>query len=237
MKASIIIPARNEAGCIAETIKGLRKALNGWPHRMIMVEDGSTDDTFNKVYHSYYQSMMITKNIGPHGFGYAVRHGLRHLDPDCTHVAIVMADGSDDPADVRACLDAAVLHGSCVFGTRFSPSRWPKDYPWVKLVLNRMGNRFVAWLFGIKHNDLTNAFKVYTREAIEAIQPLISSDFNLTLEMPLRTVLAGFPFKTVPISWTNRTQGRSKWRIKEIGSRYLPLIAMLWLQKRLGGHK
>ena len=58
------------------------------------------------------------------------------------------------------------------------------DYPWIKLMLNRMANFFIRTLFRIRLNDTTNAFKAYRRTVIEGCQPLISPHFNLTVELP-----------------------------------------------------
>jgi dolichol-phosphate mannosyltransferase len=88
-------------------------------------------------------------------------------------------------------------------------------------------------LFGLRYNDVTNAFKCYRREAIQVMQPLISPHFNLTVEMPLKAMLRGFSYAVIPISWTNRKTGISKLKIKEMGSRYLFIVLYLWLEKYL----
>jgi dolichol-phosphate mannosyltransferase len=96
-----------------------------------------------------------------------------------------------------------------------------------------MANFFIEILFGLRYNDVTNAFKCYRREAIQVMQPLISPHFNLTVEMPLKAVLRGFSYAVIPISWTNRKTGISKLKIKEMGSRYLFIVLYLWLEKYL----
>ena len=48
------------------------------------------------------------------------------------------------------------------------------DYTFLKLGLNRAANTFIRLLFGLRYNDLTNAFKLYRREVIDGIQPLLS---------------------------------------------------------------
>jgi dolichol-phosphate mannosyltransferase len=120
-----------------------------------------------------------------------------------------------------------------VFGSRFVRGAKVVDYPPHKLLINRMANWFVKALFGLHYNDTTNAFKCYTREAIEYMQPLISPHFNLTVEMPLKAIVRGFPYAVVPITWTNRKSGLSKLKIKEMGSRYLFIVLYLWLEKTL----
>ena len=107
------------------------------------------------------------------------------------------------------------------------------DYPQHKFVLNRMANLFIQMLFRHGLNDTTNAFKAYRREVIDGIQPLLSAHFNLTVEMPLKAVVRGYSYVTIPISWTNRKSGVSKLKIKEMGGRYLFIVLYLWLEKVL----
>ena len=51
--------------------------------------------------------------------------------------------------------------------------------------------------------------------------------------MPLKAIVRGFSFKTLPISWTNRQAGESKLKIKEMGSRYLFIVLYVWLERKL----
>jgi dolichol-phosphate mannosyltransferase len=88
-------------------------------------------------------------------------------------------------------------------------------------------------LFGVPFNDFTNAFKLYRREVLQGMQPLISPHFNLTVEMPLKAITRGYSFAVVPISWRNRQTGISNLKIKEMGSRYLFIVLYLWLEKHL----
>jgi dolichol-phosphate mannosyltransferase len=101
------------------------------------------------------------------------------------------------------------------------------------MILNRLANWFIKTLFGVPFNDFTNAFKLYRREVIAGMQPLISPHFNLTVEMPLKAIIRGYSFAVVPISWTNRRTGVSKLKLQEMGSRYLFIVLYLWLEKHL----
>ena len=88
-------------------------------------------------------------------------------------------------------------------------------------------------LFWHGYNDTTNAFKCYRREVIDGCRPFISQDFNLTVELPLKAILRGYKFEVMPISWTNRAEGVSKLKIKEMGSRYVFMILYCLLEKWL----
>lgn len=60
------------------------------------------------------------------------------------------------------------------------------------------------------YNDTTSAFKAYHRYVIDALQPLLSTHFNLTVEMPPKAVVRGYTYAVVAVSWTNRRYGRVK---------------------------
>jgi len=94
-------------------------------------------------------------------------------------------------------------------------------------------------LFHIRLNDTTNAFKAYRRKVVEGCEPFLSPHFNLTVELPLKTIVRGYPWTMIPITWQNRRTGESKLKIKEMGSRYLFIALYCWLEKycSCGDHK
>ena len=235
MKLSVVIPARNEEGAIEKTLLDLGETLSqaNILYEVIVVDDGSQDSTAGVLRRlsETDPAIRIVQNTGPHGFGNAVRLGLGHFTGDA--VAIMMADGSDSARDLVLYYRKLTEGYECVFGSRFIPGAAVVDYPVHKLVLNRLANGFIKTIFGIRFNDVTNAFKAYRREAIEGMNPLISPHFNLTVEMPLKAIVRGYSYTVIPIHWTNRATGFSKLKIKEMGSRYLFIVLYLWLEKVL----
>jgi dolichol-phosphate mannosyltransferase len=80
--------------------------------------------------------------------------------------------------------------------------------------------------------DTTNAFKAYRTSVIQGCRPLLSPHFNITVELPLKTIVRCFTWTVIlPITWRNRTSGVSKFQIKEMGSRYVFICLYLWLEK------
>jgi dolichol-phosphate mannosyltransferase len=229
------MPARNEEGCIPVTLDRFTNSLRASriPFEIVVVDDGSTDSTAAKLRSLAvrHPEIVPVTNRGRHGFGMAIRCGLEYISGDA--VAIVMADGSDSPEDVEKYYHKLLEGYDCVFGSRFMKGGKVIDYPRHKLLLNRLANSFIRFLFGLDFNDTTNAFKCYRREVIEGMQPLISPHFNLTVEMPLKALIRGYTYAVVPITWTNRAAGVSKLKIKEMGSRYLFIVLYLWLEKHL----
>jgi dolichol-phosphate mannosyltransferase len=146
-------------------------------------------------------------------------------------VIIMMGDCSDDCKDAVRYWRVLKDGFDCAFGSRFIKGSQVHDYPRLKLLLNRFANTAIRIAFAIRLNDTTNAFKGYRREVIDGCRPILSPHFNLTVEMPLKAIIRGYSWTTIPISWRNRKTGIAKLKIKEMGSRYFFICAYLWLEK------
>jgi dolichol-phosphate mannosyltransferase len=230
---SVVIPAHNEEGNLRRTVPDLVAALDGAGirHEILIVNDSSTDGTGAEAaaLGGDFDSVRYIDNAPPNGFGLAVRAGLAEFRGD--RVALVMADGSDDPADVVACHRKIDEGYDCVFGSRFTPKSRVVDYPVHKLALNRLANTFIRLLFRISLNDTTNAFKCYRREVIAGVQPILAPHFNLTVELPLKAIIRGFTFAVIPVNWYGRKSGMSKLKIREMGSRYLFIVLYCLIER------
>jgi dolichol-phosphate mannosyltransferase len=234
MKLSIVIPAYNEEESITETIDQIEEAFSqvSIDHEILVVNDNSKDNTEQVLEELSikYPAVKYVTNLGPNGFGYAVRYGLERYSGDC--VAVMMADLSDSPYDLIRYY-TTMLEGNydCVFGSRFMKGGKVVDYPFVKKVINRIANLIIRVVMRIKYNDTTNAFKLYKREVIEGVKPILSPHFNLTIELPLKAIIRGYSYAVVPNSWTNRKYGVSKLKIKEMGSRYFFILVYCFVEK------
>jgi dolichol-phosphate mannosyltransferase len=230
---SVVIPARDEEGCIAATVEHLHLelSLNDVPHEILVVDDGSTDQTWNilQELHAHNSSVRPIKNEGLHGFGRAIVKGIESASGDA--VVIMMADESDDGRDVVRYWKLLNEGWDCVFGSRFMKGGGVIDYPWLKLRINRLANLFIRLLFKMPLNDTTNAFKAYRKTTLDGCRPFLSPHFNLTVELPLKAVVRGYTWTVVPITWRNRRSGVPKLKLKEMGSRYLFIVAYVWLEK------
>lgn len=233
MKLSVVIPAYNEAASLAQIINTLYNVLNNnkIEHEIVVINDNSKDNTEEVLSElkKKNSSLFFYTNKGPNGFGYAVRHGLENFSGDC--VAIMMADLSDSPMDLIRFYRKMEEGYDCVFGSRFMKGSKVIDYPKHKLIINRIANNLVSIIFGIKYNDITNAFKLYRKETIKGISPFLSPHFNLTLELPLKAIVRGYSYAILPNSWTNRKFGISKLKIKEMGSRYFFIMLYCLIEK------
>jgi dolichol-phosphate mannosyltransferase len=230
---SIVIPARDEEGCVRSTVEHLHLelSLHNVPHEIVVVDDGSSDATWQILsdLRERIPELHPTQNTGLHGFGRAIIWGLDHMQGDA--VVIMMADESDDSRDVVHYWQLLNEGWDCVFGSRFIKGGGTIDYPRFKLAMNRIVNTIVRIVFNIKLNDTTNAFKAYRRRVIDGCRPLISPHFNLTVELPLKAVVRGYTWTVMPITWRNRRSGVAKLKLKEMGSRYFFSCCYVWLEK------
>jgi dolichol-phosphate mannosyltransferase len=235
-RVSVVIPARDESGHLPGTLRELESALSeaAIEHELVVVDDHSTDGAVALLHGlaSEVPSLVVVENDGAAGYGNAVVKGIEAATGD--PIAIFMADGSDRPEDLVRFVRAMEERGAdCVFGTRFSRGGKVVDYPWPKLLLNRAANNVIRILFGIRYDDVTNAFKLYRRHVLDGSRPFLSHHFNLTVELPLKAIIRGYSYVVVPNTWVNRREGISKFQIREMGSRYVFIVLYCWLERRL----
>ena len=233
MKLSIVIPIKNEELLIKKIVDQLLNKLQSLPYEIIFINDFSTDNTV-KVTQEIIKTkpQMHVYNNKRKGLGGAVNEGINKANGEA--VCIMMSDLSDSIDDLKKYYsiikDESV---DAVFGSRFIQGSKIIDYPKKKLILNRIFNLITKLLFISDYNDFTNAFKIYKKNALLKTFPLVSESFNIFLELPLKIISRKMKYKIIPISWTNRKEGVSKFDIKELRAKYLFTLTYCWLEKLL----
>ena len=204
-----------------------------WSINLSLIDDHSTDRTW-EILQEYQKKLFfikIYKNENETGFGNALKFGVEKNENDA--IIIFMGDCSDNSEDIIEYVKFLDEGYDCVFGSRFIKNSKLKDYPILKLIFNRLANNLIRILFFIKYNDVTNAFKAYSKKALKECQPIVSQHFNINAELALKSIIRGYKYKVIPISWTNRKQGISKFYIKEMSNRYFFTILYIFLEKVL----
>jgi len=235
MKLSVIIPAHNEEDLIEKVALDIIEALDkeSIDNEVLIVDDNSSDDTgaIIDILAKSHKNIRPLHRQPPNGFGRAIREGIESATGDA--IVVAMGDASDDPKDIVKYFRKIQEGYDCVFGSRFIKGALVKDYPAHKLFVNRLANTFLMCLFLTKHNDLTNAFKAYRKEVLDAIRPIESLYFNITIELPLKALVREYKIATVPINWYGRESGVSKLKLRDMGRRYLYTALYIWLQRIL----
>jgi len=232
---NIIIPLKDEAQQIEVTIKSLIDELKDLNKSFIitLIDDHSIDKTWDLINQlkEKHSNIQIFKNEYPSGFGNALRFGIEKNNSEA--VVFFMGDCSDDPRDIIKYVNYLDQDFDCVLGSRFIKNSKVKDYPLIKLLLNRIANNFIRLLFLIKYNDTTNAFKAYKKNTLNDFAPIVSEHFNINAELSLKAISRGYKYKVIPISWTNRKKNVSKFHIKEMRNKYIFTILHVWIEKLL----
>ncbi len=232
---SILVPAYNESENVSSVIEqfATRLRTEQIPFELVVVNDNSTDDTpaVVEAMKADYPEILLVHNAPPGGLGRAIRCGLEHYTGEA--VAIIMADLSDSPEDAVRCYRKLEEGYDCAFGSRFMKGSSVTHYPPLKLVIQRMVNNLIRVMFMTRHNDMTNAFKAYRRHVIDAITPLHAAHFNITIEMSLSALIRRFRIAQIPISWSGRTWGSSKLKLRAMGRRYLATLLKVWFERIL----
>jgi len=166
------------------------------------------------------------------GLGSAINLGIKFSKNK--YIAIMMADLSDDPSDlIRYYNEISNNDLDAVFGSRFTRQSKVVEYPIKKLIYNRIFNIFVKLIFLSKYNDFTNAFKIYKKNTLIDLKPLVSENFNIFLELPLKTINRKKKIKIIPINWRNRKIGSSKFKVNELSSKYFFTLIYCFFEKIL----
>ena len=215
-------------------IDHLEYELKNLPYEIIFINDFSTDNSPRLI-----EEIIKTKeqiNLYENkkrGLGGAITEGINKAKGEA--ICIMMCDLSDDVNDVYKYYKIINSNKNldAVFGTRFAKNSKVRNYPYFKLILNRIANNIIRLLFLSKYNDFTNAFKIYKKDVLLKLFPLVSENFNIFLELPLKIMTRNLNYKIVSINWYGRKIGESKFKIKEIGSKYIFTLIYCFLEKIL----
>ena len=213
-KISIIIPVFNEAQTLHAVIKSVEDAPINFDKELVIINDGSTDDT-GKILKEYSSAHKIISFDENKGKGSAVRAGLRLATGD---VAIIQdADLEYDPADYAVLLGPIIANkADVVFGSRFvsaSPRR-------VLHFSHYVANKFLTFVSnvctGLNLSDMESGLKVFNRKAIDLITPKLTSDrFGIEPELTAYSAKYKLRIYEVGISYNGRTYAEGKkitWR-------------------------
>ncbi|MCM8781410.1 MAG: glycosyltransferase family 2 protein [Candidatus Omnitrophica bacterium] len=200
---SVIIPVYNEAETIKEVIEKVR-AID-IDKEIIVVNDGSYDDTYNILNSIHYDNLLIIHHTSNRGKGSAVRTGLSYAKGD--FVIMQDADLEYNPYDYFKLIEAMNQQGAdIVLGVRFLSG-------YKGMFIHRMGNRFltglVNLLFGANLNDCFSCYKLLRRSKIEELA-LESDSFDIEIEIIVKALKRKLKTVQVPISYTPRSYREGK---------------------------
>ena len=230
---SILIPVRNEEENVHIISNEIENKIENKNYEIVFINDFSEDNTLNELSNlSKSNNKIIYFNNTRKGLGGAIDLGIQKSNGK--FICIMMSDSSDTVEDLNFYYREILSENlDAVFGSRFIKGGKVVNYPKIKLILNRFGNLLAKLLIWSDLNDFTNGFKIYKKDTLLSLYPLVSESFNIFFELPLKTITRGFKYKIVPISYYNRTVGEAKFKIDELGSKYIFTLLYCFLEKIL----
>jgi dolichol-phosphate mannosyltransferase len=199
-----VLPARNEAGSLPSTVAEWAGALGALTdaHEIIVVDDGSTDDTLDVVRRlaARYEQLRVVSHGRPSGYGAAVASGFAHA----VHPWLFFtdADGQFDPGDFALLLECRTLGGIAV---GYRPQRAdPALRRWLSAGYNALARR----LIGVSLRDINCAFKLMHRETFERLG-IEATGFTFNAELAANARRAGVRIVEIPVQHRPRVAGES----------------------------
>ncbi|MCX4241965.1 glycosyltransferase family 2 protein [Paraliomyxa miuraensis] len=216
-----IIAALDEAGAIGEVVRGCLRHVD----EVVVVDDGSTDDTADRAARAGARALRNDRNRGK---GASLRRAAAQARGEL--LVTLDGDGQDDPGDIPRLLAALHEGADLVIGSRFAG----RLEPGAITPVNRMGNLALTaalnLLYGVRLSD-TQAGLRAIRHTLWRSLPLRADRYEVETEVLVRALLAGARVTEVPVTRHPRTHGRSALHGLRDGSRILACM----LRLRLGG--
>jgi glycosyltransferase involved in cell wall biosynthesis len=209
-RVSVVIPALDEQAAIGEVIAGLA-AVGPW-HEILVIDDGSTDDTAARAEAA---GARVIRHPYRKGNGAAVKTGIRAAQGEA--ILLMDADGQHDPNEAAKLLEGLGAH-DMVIGARSA-----RDQPWLRALGNAIFKALAGWLTGLQIRDLTSGFRVARRAPLLDIVHLLPNGFSYPTTSCLAFLKAGHNVAFVPIK-ARRRKGRSKIRPLRDGVNFLLII-------------
>jgi len=234
---TILIPVRDEEENVKIISREIIDKILCKNYEILFVNDFSQDRTEDVILEIMKNEVSIRYiNNQKKGLGGAIQAGIK--ESEGKFVCIMMSDSSDTVEDLNTYYNTIISDNfDAVFGSRFIKGGRTVNYPLIKYILNRLGNRLAQFLMWSDLNDFTNGFKIYKKEVLDQLNPLVSESFNIFFELPLKIISRNYKYKIIPIEYYNRTVGEAKFKIDELGSKYLFTLLYCFLEKILLGKK
>jgi dolichol-phosphate mannosyltransferase len=215
----VIIPVYNEAENIGTTLTSIGEQINT-PHRVYIIYDFDEDNTL-PVAQSFAAgdpSIQFMRNPA-RGVVSAIRTGLRNAEED--YLLVTMADMSDDYSvvdDMCGLMDGGY---DVVCGSRYMRGGKQIGGPLLKKTISRMAGLSLRYVTGVPTHDATNSFKLYRKSMLDTMEFESDGGFEIGMEIVVKAHFSGFKVTEIPCTWTDRTEGKSRFRIIEWAPKYL----------------
>lgn len=218
----VIVPALNEAGCIAEVVRSIKASLVA---DVLVIDDGSSDGTGSRARTAGALLVQHPYNLG---VGAAIRTAMRFADERGYEVVVqVDGDGQHDPNDAKRLLEAIDEGYDLVVGSRFGAS-------YHLSAVRRLTMRFLSMVVSrratVRITDTTSGYRAFSRRAIRHFARHYPTDYlSDTVESLLLAADAGLKIREVDVSMNQRTSGQASARTLKSAYYMLRLLLIITL--------
>ncbi|MGO4551567.1 glycosyltransferase family 2 protein [Lysobacter sp. 2RAF19] len=212
MRISIILPAKNEANGLRQTLPGLKAA---YPEaEVIVVDDGSTDETAAVAVENGVRVLSSPYSMGN---GAAIKRGARAASGEI--LVFMDADGQHNAGDIAKLLERLDAGYDMAVGARNAGGQANVG----RGAANALYNRLASWMTGHRIADLTSGFRAVRAERFREFLHLLPNGFSYPTTSTMAFFRSAYPVAYVPIDVARRI-GRSHIRPLRDGARFLIII-------------
>ena len=211
-RLAVIIPVYNEAENILASLTEI-DTHTPVPTTVYVVGDMEDDTTFPVAREFVGKNIEIQTVLNGYGRGAlnAIKWGL-HQAPESA-LLVSMADLSDDLAQLGLMWEHYLSGSGVVCASRYMPGGRQIGGPVLKGFLSRIAGLSLHYLAGLPTRDVTNSFKLYSKDVINAIEIESRGGFEIGMEIVVKAWGEGFTITEVPATWRDRTAGESRFRL------------------------
>jgi len=234
-RAVMVVPTYNEVDNLADVLARLRRCT---PEVDVLVVDDASPDGTGALADRLAAAdprIRVLHRAGKEGLGAAYAEAfVVALGAGYDLIGEMDADGSHQPEQLPRLL-AAAQHADVVIGSRWVPGGSVVNWPWHRRALSRGGNLYTRILLGIHVRDATAGFRVFRRQALEAVhlERVQSHGYAFQVELVYLALRAGLRVEEVPIEFVERVRGASK-MTPEVARESLVRITRWGLRQRIG---
>jgi dolichol-phosphate mannosyltransferase len=239
VRGLLVLPTYDEADNIAPILRHIRAVDPGLD--VLVVDDASPDGT-GKIASEEGRRLggvIVLSRAGKQGLGSAYRAGFAWGLERGYDVLIEMdADLSHDPKDLVRLVATLDDGADLVIGSRYIPGGAIPAWSWHRRMLSRGGNQYARVLLGLHVSDMTSGYRAYRASVLSRV-PLhrVRSDgYGFQIEMVRQMARVGGRVVEIPISFSDRVQGRSKMSAR-IVVEALALVTYWGLRDRTRGRR
>jgi dolichyl-phosphate beta-glucosyltransferase len=204
---SIVIPAYNESSRLRPTLDTLLRYVHDqqWDVEILVVNDGSTDDTAQVVreYGKIHPEILLLENPGNRGKGFSVRNGMLHARGNiCFFTDADLSSPIEEAQKLLAALDAGA---DVAIGSRWLNAELQTErQPLYRQAFGRIFNLVLRVVLGMRFVDTQCGFKAFRREAVQRIFPLQKIErWGFDPEILYLARRAGLKVAEVPVVWAH----------------------------------